>query len=69
MISLLAALMAGYALATFTKGERAAYLLCFPTSAVVYLLTKLSLHFLVMKEFNIQVSQCWSGLECCKCHS
>jgi hypothetical protein len=45
MISLLAALMAGYALGTFVKGGRSAYLLCFPVSAVVYLLTKIVLTF------------------------
>lgn len=41
MISLLAALMSGYALGTFMRAGWPAYALCVPLSAVVYLLTKL----------------------------
>lgn len=43
MISLLAALMSGYALGTFMRAGWRAYALCIPLSAVVYLLTKLLL--------------------------
>ncbi|TQK03465.1 hypothetical protein [Herbaspirillum sp. SJZ107] len=45
MIPLLAAIMAGYALGTLIKGARSAYLLCFPVSVIVYLLTKILLAF------------------------
>ena len=43
MISLLAALLAGYGLGTFIKRAPVAYALCFPTSVIVYFLTKILL--------------------------
>lgn len=69
MISLLAALMAGYALGTFIEGGRSAYLLCFPISAVVYLLTKIVLTFFSDEKLQYPSIEMLLGLECCKRHS